>query len=195
MGPQSWLTHELLAPSYAESNKFGHPHNMYLMWAAEYGWLLVLILFWVAFQVASFLHARCKVIKLSESSTEGIVLAALLASVVGALIHAGVSAVFIAPGSMLVGLLILPVFFGFIVPNSLKGKSLKDDTSHPLRKAFPGAVIATLVFALWGGWVVEVRKYYLDMREDEPYYQEVLREGALPRFWLHGYFPRNDIGS
>lgn len=194
MGPQSWLTHELLAPSYAESNKFGHPHNMYLMWAAEYGWLLVLILFWVAFQVASFLYARCQVIKVTESSTEAIVLAALLASVVGALIHAGVSAVFIAPGSMLVGLLILPVFFGFIVPNSLKRKSLKNDTSHPLRKAFLGVVIATLVFALWGGWVVEVRKYYLDMREDEPYYQEVLRERALPRFWLHGYFPRNDMG-
>lgn len=195
MGPQSWLTHDLLTTSYAESNKFGHPHNMYLMWAAEYGWLLVLILLWVAFQVASFLYARCKVIKVSESSAEAIVLAALLASIVGALIHAGVSAVFIAPGSMLVGLLILPVFFGFIVPNTLKGERCKNDASRPVRNALQGAVIAMLVLLLWGGWMVEVRKYYLDMREDESYYYEVLRERALPRFWLHGYFPRNDMGS
>jgi len=195
MGPQSWLTHDLLTTSYAESNKFGHPHNMYLMWAAEYGWLLVLTLLWVAFQVASFLYARCKVIKVSESSTEAIVLAALLASIVGALIHAGVSAVFIAPGSMLVGLLILPVFFGFIVPNTLKGERCKNNASRPVRKALQGAVIATLVFLLWGAWGGEVRKYYLDMREDESYYYQVLRERALPRFWLHGYFPRNDMGS
>ncbi|WP_394130433.1 O-antigen ligase family protein [Marinobacter nauticus] len=195
MGPQSWLTHDLLTSSYAESKKFGHPHNMYLMWAAEYGWLLVLIMFWVTFQVASFLYARCKVIKSSAGSTEAVVLAALLASVVGALIHAGVSAVFIAPGSMLVGLLIMPVFLGFIVPGTLKGKRYKNDASRPLRKALQAAVIATLVFLLWGAWAVEVKNYYLDMREDESYYYQVLRERALPRFWLHGYFPRNDVGS
>ncbi|PTB96770.1 hypothetical protein C9993_09605, partial [Marinobacter sp. Z-F4-2] len=33
MGPQSWLTHDLLSHEYSESKKFGHPHNMYLMWA------------------------------------------------------------------------------------------------------------------------------------------------------------------
>jgi O-antigen ligase len=195
MGPQSWLTHDLLTSSYAESKKFGHPHNMYLMWAAEYGWLLLLILFWVAFQVASFLYARCAVIKSSAGSPEAYVLAALLASFVGALIHAGVSAVFIAPGSMLVGLLIMPVLFGLIVPSSLNGKTGKYDVLGRRRKTVPGVMIATVVVSLWGAWAVEVKKYYLDMREDEPYYYEVLRERALPRFWLHGYFPRNDIGS
>ncbi len=199
--PQSWLTHDILTASYAVSSKFGHPHNMYLMWAAEYGWLLVLTLLWVAFQVASFLYARCKVIKVSENSTEAFVLAALSTSIVGgALIHAGVSAVFIAPGSMLVGgLLLMPVFFGGVYCSGYsRGGRFKNDASRPLRKALQGgAVIATLVFLLWGGaWAVEVRKYYLDMREDEFYYYQVLRERALPpRFWLHGYFPRNDLGS
>ena len=39
MGPQSWLTHDILTKSYQSTSKFGHPHNMYLMWAAEYEWV------------------------------------------------------------------------------------------------------------------------------------------------------------
>jgi O-antigen ligase len=41
MGPQAWLTHDIITEAYRESRKFGHPHNMYLMWAAEYGWISI----------------------------------------------------------------------------------------------------------------------------------------------------------
>ena len=53
----------------------------------------------------------------SEASNEKLLmLAALTASVSAALFHAGVSAVFMAPGSMLVGLFVLIAFWTLIVP-------------------------------------------------------------------------------
>lgn len=192
MGPQSWLTHDLFTQSYLESSKFGHPHNMYLMWAAEYGWLLILLLLVLMVQLTLSLWRR-RAAMLVEGAVQGLLLlSGVTASVVGALIHAGVSAVFIAPGSMLVGLFVLVAFWALIAPPLfLRGGGRFNCAAPPARLAF-AVSFAAAVLVLWLFWVGQVHAYYLDMKADEPYYQEELKGRIMPRFWFHGNYPRRD---
>ncbi|WP_300494138.1 O-antigen ligase [Marinobacter sp.] len=190
MGPQSWLTHDLLTQVYSESSKFGHPHNTYLMWAAEYGWLLVLLFLLLAFQLTVHFWRR-RTALLAEGNVEGILmLAGVTASVIAAFIHAGASAVFIAPGSMLVGLFVLAGFWALIFSPLFSVKQ-KSGSSLVLPKNLVFAISsAAFVLILWLLWAGQVHTYYLDMKEDEIYYHENLNERTLPRFWFHGNFPR-----
>lgn len=192
MGPQSWLTHDLLTQVYVESSKFGHPHNMYLMWAAEYGWLLVFLLAMFAVQCA-FLFWRRRTALLLEGKTQDItVLCGVAASVIGALVHAGVSAVFIAPGSMLVGVLVLAGFWALIVPCGLFEEQGVQTNSRSNGRLLFTAFLAPLIVLLWLLWLGQVHAYFDDMRVDEIYYKEELKQPTMPRFWFHGNFPRAD---
>ncbi len=190
MGPQSWLTHDLLTEGYAQSKKFGHPHNMYLMWAAEYGWVLLAVLAGLVVQVIrSFWRRRGELIL--HGNTDGtIILAGFTASVSAALFHAGVSAVFIAPGSMLVGLVVLTGFCALIeTGKSVPQVRTTDVSGLPARRFFARFSALVLAF-LWAVWLGQVAGYYTDMRQDEAHYQEEVGGATLPRFWFHGNFPR-----
>lgn len=192
MGPQSWLTHDLLTQEYVESSKFGHPHNMYLMWAAEYGWLLVFLIAVFAVHCTFLFWKRRNALLLEGSAKNIAVLCGVAASVIGALVHAGVSAVFIAPGSMLVGVLVLAGFWALIVPSGLfEVRGVKTNTKSSGRLMFT-AFLAPLIVLLWLLWLGQVHAYYVDMRTDEIYYKEELKQPTMPRFWLHGNFPRAD---
>ena len=194
MGPQSWLTHERLTAAYSAAGKLGHPHNMYLMWAAEYGWALIAALGVVVVQaIRYFWKARAGVLSAapSEASNEKLLmLAALTASVSAALFHAGVSAVFMAPGSMLVGLFVLIAFWTLIVPAqpALASENHKRNSST-LQMVIALALSAAL-FLGWIAWAQGVWVYHQDMREDEELYYSDVGQGILPRFWFHGNFPR-----
>jgi O-antigen ligase len=187
MGSQSWLTHDILTEAYQSSPKFGHPHNMYLMWAAEYGWISIvglLVLGSVAFRR---LWRRAAVIRAGDNYSI-LFLVAFTASVTAAMAHAGVSAVFIAPGSMLIGLVVLSVFWALISPD------LKPVVSNQKRFSFPAIAgfLVVIAFTLAGSlWFREVLRYNQAMVEDFVYYQENVPQGMLPRFWLHGNFPRH----
>lgn len=192
MGPQSWLTHDLLTQEYVESSKFGHPHNMYLMWAAEYGWLLVFLLAVFAVNCTFLFWKRRTALLLEGRTTDIAVLCGVAASVIGALVHAGVSAVFIAPGSMLVGVLVLAGFWALIVPCGLfEVRGIQANPKSSGRLVFT-AFLAPLIVLLWLLWLGQVHAYYVDMRTDEIYYKEELKQPTMPRFWLHGNFPRAD---
>ena len=186
MGPQSWLTHDILTENYKASPKFGHPHNMYLMWAAEYGWVSVaglIVLCGVAWKRfwPSISAARAGL------GTKVMPMVAFTASVTAAMVHAGVSAVFIAPGSMLVGLLVLAVFWALIRPESLAHAVIERS-----RLSIAGGYVFVLLFVLAGVfWFFEVLRYRQAMADDLVYYQEELSLGNLPRFWLHGNYPRD----
>ena len=192
MGPQSWLTHDLLTQAYLESSKFGHPHNMYLMWAAEYGWLLVLLLLVLVLQLVLHFWRRRTAILIKGTVEEPLLLSGVTAAVVGALIHAGVSAVFIAPGSMLVGLLLLVGFWAQIAPPIFFLETGRDSCTASLGRLAFAASTAASVLVLWLLWAGQVHTYYLDMRADELYYQEELKGRTMPRFWFHGNFPRHE---
>ena len=189
MGPQSWLTHEILTDGYLNSKKFGHPHNMYLMWAAEYGWLLIACLGLVVAQaMRHFLKARLRLA--ARDSERLLILTAITASVSSALFHAGGSAVFMAPASMLVGLFVLAAFWGLVIPGRDDGIYLIHRSSHRHIRAVIALTLALGLSTTWLLWMKDIWGYYEAMRIDEEHYFETVGEGILPRFWFHGNFPR-----
>jgi O-antigen ligase len=190
VGPQSWLTHEPITEAFANGKKFGHPHNMYLVWAAEYGWLLIAALGLLTFQtIRNFWKRRIEVLKCDDSD-QLLLLVGFTASVSAALFHAGVSAVFMAPGSMLAGMFVLIAFLALVQPGSAAGLGSPPPSPIPISRIVISVLVATAAFIVWAFWANEVWQYYNDMRADEPYYFEHESEGALPRFWFHGNFPR-----
>jgi len=190
MGPQSWLTHEPITEGYSHGKKFGHPHNMYLMWAAEYGWPLIAAMALVVFQaIRRFWKRRAELLECGDSEPV-LLLAGFTASVSAALFHAGVSAVFMAPGSMLVGMFVLIAFWALIQPESIVVAGQSPSSPIPKSRIVIAVLVATAIAILWTLWANEVWQYYKDMRADESYYYEHESEGTLPRFWFHGNFPR-----
>lgn len=189
MGAQSWLKHEILTEDYLASHRFGHPHNMYLMWAAEYGWLLLLILFGVMFQVFSRIVTRCNELKAKDDRDPSI-LVAFTVSVLAAFAHAFVSAVFIAPASMLVGLPVMIFLWALLEPIRDQHATYRFMSFSLLSRAISALVLVGVVMASLI-WFREVIDYYQAMREDEAFYQENVPGGLAPRFWFHGNFPRS----
>jgi O-antigen ligase len=185
-GPQSWLTHEILTEDYRQSRKFGHPHNMYLMWAAEYGWLLIgALLMLVGQAVRLFWHRRDEV-RAGENNGLALPLAAFTASVSAALLHAGVSAVFMAPGSMLIGFLVLCVFWALITPDEQP-----ITPKRPKARAVAAVLVGLLISLPSFFWLNEVAAYHKAMESDLEFYNSSVSAGTLPRFWFHGNFPRH----
>ncbi|MGM0767009.1 MAG: O-antigen ligase family protein [Pseudomonadota bacterium] len=194
MGPQSWLTERPLTEIYASSLKFGHPHNMYLLWAAEYGWILIVFLGLVVLQAIRFYwHTRsvCFRSPLTKNSNEKLLLlAAFTASVSAALFHAGVSAVFLAPGSMLVGLFVLIIFWALIAPIAPEKVTNDRDWKPSALKISITLLASALLCFSWLVWMHGVWHYYEDMRTDAGSYAEEVGRATYPRFWSHGNFPR-----
>lgn len=188
MGVQSWITHDPITTEYQNSPKFAHPHNMYLMWAAEYGWFLIAVMIPVVLQaILSFWRRRSQLLE-SGGSERLLLLIGFTASVSAALFHAGVSAVFMAPASMLVGLWVLSGFWGLVGSESTEFSS-HERLLPPLKARVIALGVVGFLIGLWVLWVSEVWLYYKDMRVDESQY-DLMSEGVQPRFWLHGDFPR-----
>jgi O-antigen ligase len=190
MGPQSWLTHEILTEGYRNSHRFGHPHNMYLMWASEYGWLLLLFFAGVILQAFKRLLDKRKVIVASDIQYSSIVVA-FTVSVLAAFAHAFVSAVFIAPASMLVGLPILIIFWALYEPSYLRRPVISTSRNIYFFVQSISAVVLLVMILAASLWLNEVAVYYQSMRADEAFYQENVPGGLAPRFWFHGNFPRS----
>ena len=196
MGAQSWIIEKPLTEIYALSVKFGHPHNMYLFWAAEYGWILIMFLGLLVLQairyfwsIRSFFLSRPKN---RASDEELLLLVAFTASVSAALFHGGVSAVFLAPGSMLVGLFVLIVFWALIVPGAAEQQELPQLREQKKFNS-KNAIALFLPAALCIGWLVwmnGVCNYYENMQADRKTYSEAVAKATFPRFWRHGNFPR-----
>jgi len=188
MGPQSWLTHEVLTDRYSASKTFGHPHNMYLLWAAEYGWLAVggLALIGVAGFKRLWRHrALARVGGTSPERT--LLLVGLSASVVAALVHASVSAIFMAPASMIIGLFVMGAFWSLVSVPSQRPEGL----ASRARKNWRRPVSAAIVFLGLTFWIYGVAGYYQAMQVDLGQNSGLKGTGFLPRFWHHGNFPRH----
>lgn len=184
LGPQAWLTHEILTEEYQQSSKFGHPHNMYLMWAAEYGWLIIGAILVLVCQAIWLFWQRRAEVRAGDQREQALLLAAFTASVSAALLHAGVSAVFMAPGSMLIGFLVLCLFWALILPN-------RSPTSARTRVGVLLAIVTTAVLsALFGFWLREVTVYHQAMEDDRDARYQSVPYGTPPRFWYYGDFPR-----
>ena len=125
--------------------------------------------------------------ELAQDDTKALALAAFTASVSAALLHAGVSAVFMAPGSMLIGFLVLSAFWALINDDSVfsENKPTKKRTMVAITIVLVGSVLCL-------AWLKEVRAYHSAMVADQVFYFESVPAGTLPRFWFHGNFPRHE---
>lgn len=189
MGPQSWLTHDILTGAYRESSKLGHPHNMYLMWAAEYGWISIAGLIMLCGVALKNLWLRMAAAR-AEGNGNGLCGVALTASVTAAMVHGSVSAVFIAPGSMLVGLCVLTAFWAFVTPHPIG--SDREYVVRRSKRSWLGGYLFVLMFVLVSTfWFKNVLVYRQAMELDRTFYDDEVSLRQLPRFWLHGNFPRH----
>src|SRR5690554_5535256 len=179
MGLQRWITHDGLTQAYSHSRQFGHPHSMYLMWAAEYGWVLIGVLGLVVAQAVRYFWIKRSELLLRNNNEQLLILIGVTASVSAALFHAGVSAVFMAPGSMLVGLLVLISFWALVIPNEeAVGVSAESGcSSEPRRSAV--VIISLTLIVLWLLWMNQVWTYFEDMRLDEQIYSEEAEGGMF----------------
>lgn len=190
MGAQSWMTHASLTDSFPNEYFLNHPHNMYLLWAAEYGWIFIVALAAFGLRLAVLVNNRCN--RTSKTSkAPGHVLVALSSSVLAASIHAGVSAVYIAPASLMIGLWVLAIFWG-LVHSPIEGAESSSLCIE--RKSRMNLLIIVCIFVLllmgsfW--YVAKVKEYYQAMllhREELVKSNQGVRDS--PRFWFYGYFP------
>lgn len=189
MGAQSWITHQAISEGFPSNTRLGHPHNMYLMWAAEYGWLLL-----VAVGVLIVMTLRNLVTKAGQiracTDKQPEVLSAFTASAVAGLVHAGLSAVFIVPASMLVGSLSLTVFWALSLPDDRPAESpSKQATPYAYRNGL-STFLAIAIVAGGIVWLNQVWGYHQAMVADLSQYEESPSAAYWPRFWFHGNFPR-----
>ncbi|MCD1648028.1 O-antigen ligase family protein [Marinobacter adhaerens] len=184
MGPQSWLTHDILNPEWRSALSFAHPHNMYLFWAAEYGWLSVVALLLMLAGGVSKLVGRFRRESLERDDSQRIV--AITSAISAAFVHAGVSAVFIGPASLIAGFFIISAGWALgFSQDTIISKRAPYKRTVLLRCVFVLALCASIVVGV--RWVQEVERYYEDNLIDRETYKG---RGYAPRFWSHGDFPR-----
>lgn len=189
MGAQSWLTHQAITENFSANSRLGHPHNMYLMWAAEYGWSLVIALVMLIAMTLRNLGTKVRQVKGGAHECPAVLIAFTVAAIAGSL-HAGLSAVFIVPASMLVGLLVLAILWALSLRGSHRaGEVLTESRRPPYLMALP--ITLTLVVVFGGGvWFRQVWEYHQAMVADLPLYEDGPKAEYWPRFWFHGNFPR-----
>ena len=189
MGPQAWIMHHGITEGFPANSRLGHPHNMYLMWAAEYGWLLLAAVFTVIVTTLKNLLTKASQVRRGAHEYPAILVAFTVSAMAG-LVHAGFSAVFIVPASMLMGFLVLSVFWAL----SLGGACSEERVLAPISPLAKGNRLNILlaVVVLAGGvvWISEVWRYHQAMVADLNHYEEGPSAAYWPRFWFHGNFPR-----
>ncbi|PHS44470.1 MAG: hypothetical protein COB05_17090 [Marinobacter sp.] len=185
LGPQSWLTHQTITDAYASGKQFGHPHNMYLLWAAEYGWILICAMVIAAFGVFRRLKVRRQEYLVAKRNAT--LISGIIVSAVAACVHASVSAVFMAPASMLIGFLVLTLFFAWLQIPAVGSSSVPKQTRGG---RFFLRMLAVLIILLGMFWFAEIYRYYHDNLEDRNVYEGQGMMLYTPRFWSHGDYPR-----
>lgn len=189
MGAQSWLTHTTITQDYLSVQTLGHPHNMYLMWAAEYGWALIgLVAVLLIATLKRLMSLRSQMVSGTQERAS-LIVAFTSASLAG-LAHAGVSAVFLVPATMSVALLVLAVFWALSLQVHKSDLGPRMIERKLRRWARTNVLLAFLVLFFGILWAQEVWRYHEAMREDLSVYVESPNAPLLPRFWLHGFFPR-----
>lgn len=189
MGAQSWLTHTILSDEYRVAARFGHPHNMYLMWAAEYGWLLIavlLVFIAVTLRRLVVLTERWRCCRPDDL----VLLAGFVGAAMAGFAHAGVSAVFMVPATMCVGFAVLAILWAFVLDAPHKNRAFGLVGRQLILQKW-GMATAAFVLVLVGAlWFRQVFHYHEAMEQDLVEYGQSNSALILPRFWLHGNYPR-----
>jgi len=158
----------------------GSPHSFYLMWAAEYGWLFLLIFIFGlgTFSWRGWMQPRHVAVEDHAFPYQ----IAVQWSVLAAFIHAGVSGIFTSSISQLVGFPILVAYFAHMASHYRVGRV----DNHTFRKIFiasNGAMLG-LVLVI----VPPMYSWWQSAQANQAEYIEVHQRPLAPRFWLHGRF-------
>ena len=66
-----------------------------------------------------------------------------------------------------------------------------DSVALGVSKLVPAIAALLLLLAISIAWLTSVFSYHWAMEKDLPDYHENVPGGLMPRFWLHGNFPRH----
>jgi|GEM_PF-2919530 len=182
MGGESWVLHDVISQNFYEPLRHGHPHNMYLLFAAEYGWMAVVGLCLVFFGI----FKRVSDFKLRMHDTElksNTFAAGLCLSVLGGLIHSGVSGVLLMPKSMALGLICISMLWAVL--GYAKAESVSSDRVNGGGQVLMRSIVVALCFLISVFWIKDVASYYKSMSVDK-YLTLDSNVRYYPRFWQHG---------
>lgn len=184
MGSESWVTHSFFFENIVPERAFGHPHNMVLLWAAEFGWLSVFGIFLVVMAgIEKILHYKSV---LGKSESRDIFVLAMVSSTVAGVVHGGVSAMFLVPASMVVGMVVIFITFGAL---SSADQPVINLTAYKIMSFGRRGLSGVLLFVFLAFSLAELHSYYLGMSEDKKRYVAGGPVKMSPRFWAHGYAP------
>ena len=110
------------------------------------------------------------------------------AAVIAACVHAGVSAVFIVPASMMLALGVVAIFLSLIMP--FYGNENEDKVlgTHRIKKSV--FFLLFIVLSVW--WLFQVWHYHEAMVDNLASKDGSATQLITPRFWFYGDFPRPD---
>lgn len=178
LGPFSWVSHTPITEGFEDIRHFGHPHNMYLFFAAEYGWLSVLALLGLGF------HAFKRLMPLSKRREQDPSLIAITSSVIAALVHSFFSAVLITPNSLLIGLAVLTLFWGLLHESTLPSPAHIKRTNSFIIKG-----LAIVLFVLGIAWLNHVYNFREQVQSDLENPNVRVIGINSPRFWDNSHIP------
>lgn len=185
-GSMGWVRGESQALFAEYGGLFSHPHNMYLLWAYEYGWLSIVGASIVFVSAIRRLLSSCLRLKNKErGSVDSNLVIGFSVSIIASVLHSGLSMVYLSPSSALLLIFIVPIFWSLTAdanlerPDSLK---LRSAWGRATGYGF-GALFSLLLISM-------TFNYYADMKRDEKGFRENIYNGFSPRFWMHGQYPR-----
>ena len=182
MGPFSWVSHAPITEGFEEVRRLGHPHNMYLFFAAEYGWLSILALLGLC------LHAVKRLIPLATNTEPNPSLIAFTASVIAALTHSFFSAVLLTPNSLLIVFAVLALYWGLLHKKDL---SAQKKTSFIKSLLVKGLAVTLFVLGLF--WLSNVYTYRAQLQQDLASPHAKITGISSPRFWEHSHIPQRAV--
>lgn len=172
-----WLGAGPMQFAALEGAKATHPHNIYLQWAAEYGWPACIL---VSMLLVSVL-ARGLWLARRSAANDKVRLAGLVAACTAALIDGFVSGNFVMPISQIW----IALSFGQLLAASRVAGNSSCVAFHP--SAIPIAVAATLLASQLGLSAVTLRQ---GLNPHPRLHSETPNPGPnekpRPRFWLNG---------
>ena len=191
-GPMSWVFHQPLTAGYERFGAIGSPHNMYLLWAAEYGWLFLAILIGSILLTLSRLRSAFRRIMNSSQTGQKHLLVALCLSGAAGITDANFSGVFISPSSLFLAFFVFSQVLGVLSCHAAevdwKADAATSNSSRCslfIRLSVSVLVVLVLCF-YWFGLI----EFYEAMSLDAETFREQERSPFAARFWLHGLFPR-----
>ncbi|WP_418140349.1 O-antigen ligase family protein [Marinobacter sp. MA] len=157
------------------------PHSLYFRWAAEYGWLVVLVFIAGLVWLASPLFRQMRSVNIEKVESFQL---AIIWSALAAFVHASVSGVFTSPYSLTVGFPVLIVFFVFMI----KVKASLKLTELHIRG---GSAAAAVLFSISIAMMPSMHSWYVEAKRDQELFFETYKSSLSPRFWLHGRYIEN----